>query len=289
MKISEDKNIMGAMNRRLDLLIELALEEDLDKNGDITSLAIFEDQNESYFLLSKDEGIFCGADVVKKVFSKVDPNILVDLFFSDGDYIKKGDIIATITGNVSNILQGERTAINFISFLSGIASATNEIVKSNKSKATILDTRKTLPGYRLLSKYAVLCGGAKNHRIGLYDMVMIKDNHIDAAGSISNAVKKVRDTWGNRYKIEVETRNIKEVELALDSNVDRIMLDNMDNQTMLQAISIIQGRCETEASGNMSIERLSSLSAIEIDYISFGSITHSVKAFDFSLRKENHL
>lgn len=289
MKITDDKNIMEAMGARLELLIDLALVEDLDKAGDVSSTSIFEDQTDCYFLLSKDEGIFCGADAISRVCAKVDSTLGVTLFFKDGDEVKRGDLIAKIEGKISSILQAERTAINFISFLSGIATATNQLVKANKSGATILDTRKTLPGYRLLSKYAVLCGGGQNHRIGLYDMVMIKDNHIDGAGSIENAVNLVRQRWGNKFKIEVETRNLDEVQSALELGVDRIMLDNMDDETMKSATDLIAKRCETEASGNMSVKRISTSALSGIDYISFGSITHSVKAFDFSLRKENHL
>ena len=175
--------------------------------------------------------------------------------------------------------------MNLLSHLSGIASKTNEFVRETNGRSTILDTRKTLPGLRELQKYAVCCGGGENHRMGLYDMVMIKDNHIDAAGGIEKAVKKVREKWGSKFKIVVETRDLEEVKQAVRSGVDRIMLDNMNIETMHKAIELINGKTETEASGNMTLERISEVSRTGVDYISVGELTHTVKAFDFSLKR----
>ena len=175
--------------------------------------------------------------------------------------------------------------MNLLSHLSGIASKTNEFVRETNGRSTILDTRKTLPGLRELQKYAVRCGGGENHRMGLYDMVMVKDNHIDAAGGIEKAVNKVRDKWGSKYKIEVETRTLEEVGKALISGVDRIMLDNMNIETMRKAVELINGKTETEASGNMILDRISKVSQTGVDFISVGELTHTVKAFDFSLKR----
>lgn len=274
------------MKDRIKQLIKIALEEDLMEAGDITSKSIFTDETGDYILISKDNGVLCGRDAFEMVFHFIDKNIKVDFKFKDGDKIAKGDLIATVSGKIKNILTGERTALNFISHLSGIATKTSNFVSEGGGKTKILDTRKTLPGMRLLHKYAVKCGGGFNHRMGLYDMVMIKDTHIDGTGSISLAVEKVKEKLGNKYKIEVEARNLDEVKEALACNVDIIMLDNMDNYTMKEAVKIINKKTETEASGNMSLNRISGVSKTGVDYISAGELTHSVKAFDFSLRKK---
>lgn len=268
----------------VDRLIDIAFDEDFAQSADVTTDAIFPDGmgNGTYILRAKDNGILCGTQIVEMVFKKLDSSLKVDFMHSDGDFISYGDVVAEIEGKIASILKGERTALNFICYLSAIATRTNEFVKA-ASPVKILDTRKTLPGYRRLAKYAVACGGAVNHRMGLYDMVMIKDNHIDGAGSIAQAVKLVREKWGNRYKIEAETRNLTEVEEALRLDVDRIMLDNMDNQTIMKAVKMINGKKEIEASGNMTLERVKTLADSGIDYISVGELTHSVTVFDFSL------
>jgi len=266
-------------------LIEIACEEDLNEMGDVTSSAIFQNEKDHFYLLAKDTGILCGIEIFEKIFHAVEPKIIIKTNFHDGDKIQSKKITATIQGNVAAILQAERTALNLLSHLSGIASKTNEFVKLTKGKTKILDTRKTLPGLRKLQKYAVRCGGGENHRMGLYDMVMIKDNHIDAAGCIDNAVKEVRKKWGNKFKIEVETRNLSEVQQALNSGADRIMLDNMNLKMMQKAVNLISDRVETEASGNMTLDRISEVSQTGVDYISVGELTHTIKAFDFSLRR----
>jgi len=269
----------------LNSLIEMALNEDLLNTGDVTSEAIFSDETYSYKLVAKESGILCGIDIFIEVMHRIDKRIQINNNFSDRDIITKGDIIADVSGPVVSILKGERTALNFLSHLSAIATKTGLFVKEAGGKVKILDTRKTLPGYRELQKYAVNCGGGENHRMGLHDMVMIKDNHSDAAGGIANAVSRVRKKWGTRYRVEVEARNMDEVKEALTAGADRIMLDNMSNDEMQKAVEYIAGRAETEASGNMTLERIKSAAETGVDYISFGELTNSVKAFDFSLKE----
>lgn len=268
----------------IDRLIDIAFDEDFAQYGDVTTDAVFPNGlgDGTYVLKAKDNGILCGKEVFEMVFKKLDPSLQVTFVHSDGDSVSYGDVVAEINGKIASILKGERTALNFICYLSAMATRTNEFVKA-ATPVKILDTRKTLPGYRHLAKYAVACGGAVNHRIGLYDMVMIKDNHIDGAGGIAQAVNRVREKWGNKYKIEVETRNLAEVEEAVQLNVDRIMLDNMDNETIAKAVKIINGKTEIEASGNMTLERVKTLAGSGVDFISVGELTHSVKVFDFSL------
>ena len=268
----------------IDRLTDIAFDEDFAQYGDVTTDAVFPNGlgDGTYVLKAKDNGILCGKEVFEMVFKKLDPSLQVTFVHSDGDFVSYGDVVAEINGKIASILKGERTALNFICYLSAITTRTNEFVKA-AAPVKILDTRKTLPGYRHLAKYAVACGGAVNHRIGLYDMVMIKDNHIDGAGGIAQAVNRVREKWGNKYKIEVETRNLAEVEEAVQLNVDRIMLDNMDNETIAKAVKIINGKTEIEASGNMTLERVKTLAGSGVDFISVGELTHSVKVFDFSL------
>ncbi len=266
-------------------LIKFALHEDINDREDITGSAIFEDEQDHFYLISKDMGILCGIDIFDKVFKIIDPSIKIKIEISDGARIEKNMIIAKIYGKVAAILLAERTALNFLSHLSGIASKTDEFIREAAGRSTILDTRKTLPGLRELQKYAVRCGGGENHRMGLYDMVMIKDNHIDAAGGITKAVKKVREKWGTKFKIEVETRYLDEVKEALHSGTNRIMLDNMSIETMQKAVEYINGKTETEASGNMTLDRITGVAQTGVDYISIGELTHSVKAFDFSLKR----
>jgi len=269
----------------LDRLIEMAFNEDLLDTGDVTSEAIFSDEIYSFKLVAKEDGVLCGISVFSGVMDIADSTIKITEHFKDRDSISKGDIIADISGPVISILKAERTALNFLSHLSAIATKTSRFVDAAGGKVRILDTRKTIPGYRELQKYAVRCGGGENHRMGLHDMVMIKDNHTDAAGGITNAVKRIREKWGNRFSVEVETRNIKEVEEALEAGADRIMLDNMSNEEMKEAVDFIAGRAETEASGNMTLERIKGVAETGVDYISFGELTNSIKAFDFSLKE----
>ncbi|MBN1326860.1 MAG: carboxylating nicotinate-nucleotide diphosphorylase [Candidatus Cloacimonetes bacterium] len=265
-------------------IIITALEEDLSDVGDITGSAIFQQEKTTFKLIAKQSGLLCGIGLVKEIFTNT--ACRVDCFYHDGDSLIPGITVARITGLVAEILSRERVALNFLAHLSGIATLTAEFVRAARGKAVILDTRKTLPGLRSLQKYAVTCGGGKNHRMGLYDMVMIKDNHIDSARSISRAVKLVRERWHQKYKIEVETRNLTEVKEALNCGIDVIMLDNMVNEDIVKAVELCQGKVQLEVSGNVTLERVSELSELGIDYISVGKITHSAPAFDFSLKKE---
>lgn len=267
-------------------LLILALDEDLKEVGDVTSKAIFDKEETTAVLYSKDEGILAGISFFTEVFKTVDSTVDVKILKNEGQCVESGDKVAEITGKTRSILEAERTAINFLSFLSGIATETDLCVSAAKTagNAVILDTRKTLPGYRSLSKYAVSVGGGNNHRLGLYDMVMIKDNHIDAAGSISSAVKKVRDKWENCYSIEVECRTLEEVNEAIDLDVDVIMLDNMDPETTIEAVRLGRGKVQFEASGNMDLDKIKQYSPTGVDFLSVGKLTHSVKSFDFSLK-----
>jgi len=267
-------------------LIELALREDLGDLGDVTSQAIVPDGERSAILWSKDDGVLAGAEVFAAVFRTVDPGVRTTFAKQDGASLARGDRVAVVEGRSLALLSGERTALNFISFLSGMATATRELVTLARSagKAAIVDTRKTLPGWRALSKHAVSVGGGQNHRQGLYDMILVKDNHVDSAGSVAEAVRRVRERWGKRFRIEVECRDGREVTDALAAGVDLIMLDNMDTECMREETRRIAGRATVEASGNMTRERIPAVSAAGVDWISVGALTHSVRSFDFSLK-----
>ena len=270
-------------------VIKSAIMEDSLFKGDITTQAIFLKKDiRSFRLIAKEDGILCGSEIFTEVFKLIDIDCSIEFHYSDSNKIRKGDIVGRVKGDIRNILRGERIALNFISHLSGIATKTAKYVAESGGKVKITDTRKTIPGLRALQKYAVKCGGGINHRFGLYDMVLIKDNHIDGAGGIKNAVKMVRDMWGKEYKIEVETRTLEEVKEALESDVDVIMLDNMGLDMTKEALKIIDKKIEIEVSGNMSIEKINIFSKLEgITSISFGELTHSVESLDFSLKVES--
>ena len=271
-----------------DHLIDLALAEDFGQPGDITTLATIPEEKEGEaVLIAKADGIICGLELFERVFLKLNEQIMTEVYVKDGDRVKKGDRILMLKGSLRAILMGERTALNFIQRLSGIATFSAELAEIvSGSNTKILDTRKTLPGFRLLDKYAVKTGGSDNHRIGLYDMFMIKDNHIEAAGSITEAVKRVKSyRIANNLTaaIEVEVKNSTELQEALAAEVDVIMLDNMNNQQIAECVQINNRRSKLEVSGNVTAERVRELVTIGVDYISLGALTHSVKAFDLSL------
>ncbi len=269
---------------QIERIIDLALDEDI-QSGDITTEAIInKSQNADAFIKAKEDGIIAGLPIAEKVFRKLDPDLIWNPLVNDGDKIKSSEILVKFSGKYSALLTAERTALNFLQRISGIATQTNLFVSVIKdSKTKILDTRKTIPGHRLLDKYAVKMGGGTNHRIGLYDLVMIKDNHIKVAGNITNAVDQIRRKYGNKFRVEVETTNLDEVNEALKCNANIIMLDNMTNEAMDDAVKLINGRAQTEASGNMTIERIKSTAEIGVDFISIGMLTHSVKALDISM------
>jgi len=269
-------------------LVELALQEDLGDAGDVTSQAVVPDDERSAILWSKDTGILAGEEVFTAVFRAVDPAVGVRFDAHDGAVLAKGMRVAEVRGKALSLLSAERTAINFIAFLSGIATATRQLVDlaRESGRAVILDTRKTLPGWRALSKYAVTVGGGKNHRQGLYDMVLIKDNHVDTAGSVGQAMARVRARWGDRFPVEVECRTTAEVQDALAAGATMILLDNMTPAQMREEVRRIDGRATVEASGNMSRETIPAASASGVDFISVGALTHSVRSVDFSLKTE---
>ncbi|MBN2508732.1 MAG: carboxylating nicotinate-nucleotide diphosphorylase [Spirochaetales bacterium] len=268
-------------------LLDMAVKEDLGTTGDVTSKAIFSAETTRALLYSKDCGVLAGTGFFTRVFARLDPSVIVTFKKADGDNLVHGDLVAEIEGKAVSILSAERISLNFLGYLSGIASAANRMVTVAGSRTTILDTRKTLPGYRALAKWAVRQGGASNHRMGLYDMVMIKDNHIDAAGGITGAVEKVRNMWGSSYRIEVECRNINEVREALECRVDIIMLDNMNTENVAAALALRSGEVTFEASGDMDEEKIKIYSGLGLDFISAGRLTHSVSSFNFSLQIGN--
>jgi len=269
----------------VDNLIKTALLEDINYIDVTTDYLIDEDQEGAAQFLAKADGVLCGLDVALRVFELLQPDFKAEVFKKDGDVLKKGDIIAKVYGKTRTILKGERTALNLIQHMSGIATATNEAVKLVEgTKASIVDTRKTLPGIRPLQKYAVTVGGGKNHRYNLSDAAMLKDNHVDAGGGITNAVKKLKSKLGHMTKVELEVRTLDELREALSVDVDVIMLDNMSNEMMAEAVKITDGKAILEASGGITAETLRGVAETGVDIISIGALTHSVKAFDISLK-----
>ncbi|MBN2353997.1 MAG: carboxylating nicotinate-nucleotide diphosphorylase [Spirochaetales bacterium] len=273
------------MNKEIKELIALALHEDFGQGGDITSEAVFSNESVRAVLLSKDTGVLAGAEIFSAVFETLDPEIRVAFLVADGEEISPMKEVAVIEGKARPILGGERTALNFIRFLSGIATQTRRyVIEARKyGRTLILDTRKTLPGFRALSKYAVRMGGGQNHRLGLFDMALVKDNHSDAAGTLRKAVERVRLKWGTKYRIEAECRNADEVRQAIEAGVDTIMLDNMGIEPLREALHLIRGLIPVEISGRVTFPDLRELVPLGADFISVGALTHSVESFDFSL------
>ena len=269
----------------IDDVIKRAITEDINYIDVATDYLLDENEKSKAKFIAKADGVLCGIEVAMRVFQLLDAEFTYTLYQKDGENIKKGDIIAEIEGRTIYLLKGERTALNLLQHMSGIATLTNECVKQIEgTDATIADTRKTLPGLRSLQKYAVTCGGGKNHRYNLSDCAMLKDNHIDAKGGITPAVMALREKIGHTVKIEVETRTIEEVKEALSAGADIIMLDNMDNDTMAEAVKIVNKKALLEASGNLTPERLRSVALLGVDILSIGALTHSVTAFDISMR-----
>ena len=273
----------GFNAQEIELIINHAFQEDIG-NGDITTNNIVpENKLASASMTAKADGIIAGIDIAEMVFRKLDKNLEWNPKIKDGDSVKKGDVILEIKGTFRALLTGERLALNLMQRMSGIATETAKYVAETKgSKVKILDTRKTVPGLRTFDKYAVKMGGGTNHRIGLYDMVMIKDNHIKMAGTITAAVNQVRKSIPSEIKVEVETTNLHEVEEAVNAGADIIMLDNMSNELMCEAVDLINGKALIEASGNMNLERISGVAKTGVDFISVGALTHSVIALDIS-------
>ncbi len=269
---------------QIDKIIDNALEEDLGP-GDITTSAIIDSSLKGKArLLAKEEIILAGIEVFSRVFSRLDPEIVVECTYRDGDVVPNGYDIGIIRGSMIGMLSGERTALNFLQHLSGIATLTKRYVeKIDPSKVRVIDTRKTTPGLRILEKYAVRMGGGFNHRFGLFDGILIKDNHIAAAGSISKALAKIKANVPHTLKIEVEVEDIKGVEEAIGAGADAILLDNMSVKEMKEAVSIARGRVLLEASGGITLESIGEISKTGINLISVGAITHSARSVDISL------
>ncbi len=269
----------------VDRLIETALSEDIHYIDTTTDLMIPEEGRSKARFIAKADGVLCGLDVALRVFRLLDDTVEFTIHKPEGSLLQKGDLIAEIEGYTRALLKGERTALNLLQHMSGIATATRQAVELVRgTRATITDTRKTLPGMRALQKYAVMAGGGKNHRFNLSDGAMLKDNHIDAAGGIPNAVSQIREKLGHMVKLEVETRNLDEVQQALDAGADVIMLDNMSCEDMAKAVKLVNGRVPLEASGGITRDTLRKVAETGVDIISIGALTHSVKAMDISMK-----
>jgi len=287
---------MAQLNKKIvEKIIKEALKEDIGK-GDITTSSLF---NKNFkleaVLISKNNGILCGVEVFKSVFLSLSSNFSFKFFFKDGDKIKKGDIVAEIYGPVKELLKGERTALNFIQRLSGVATETKKLVEKTEGKVKIYDTRKTTPNLRILEKYAVKTGGGYNHRFGLYDVILIKDNHIsalmekeeiDKISAIILGIERCKKRTGGRVKIEVEVGNFKEAVAAYQAGADIIMFDNAKKEEVLKFRKFLKGKkkVEIEWSGNVSLKKIEEIRKLPVDRVSVGYITHSAKALDFSLK-----
>ncbi|HNV50136.1 MAG TPA: carboxylating nicotinate-nucleotide diphosphorylase [Bacteroidales bacterium] len=275
----------------IDEIIKAALAEDVG-NGDHTSLSTIPQWAIGRAnLLIKENGILCGVDIARKVFNTVDPDLDFQVFIEDGNDVVPGDIVFSVSGKVISILTGERLALNFMQRLSGIATNTRLMVNELKgTKARLLDTRKTTPNFRELEKMAVRTGGGENHRMGLYDMILIKDNHVDFAGGIKQAIKAVHNYIKDKaldLKIEIEVRNFDELNLVMETGgVDRIMLDNFNVSDLKKAVELVAGRFETEASGNITLKNIREYAKTGVDFISSGQLTHQIRSLDMSLKAD---
>ena len=278
-------NSGSAMILNMDPAILNALREDVTSE-DVSTNAIMREPREGRAdLICKQDGVIAGLGVFKRVFELLDDTAAFDMKVKDGDRVTKGQLMGVVTGDIRALLSGERTALNYLQRMSGIATYTNEIVKMLEgSHTTLLDTRKTTPNMRIFEKYAVKAGGATNHRYNLSDAVMLKDNHIGAAGSITKAVKMARDYVSFVNKVEVEVENLDMVREAVEAGADIIMLDNMSHDEMKEAIKIIDGRALTECSGNVTKENIPNIVDLGVDYVSSGALTHSAPIMDISLK-----
>lgn len=270
---------------KIDPIISHALNEDITDDDISTKILAHKDALASVELLAKQDGVLAGISVFERVFQLLDKNVKVEKFYQDGDKFQNGDILAKIYGPVQSLLSGERVALNFLQRMSGIATATSHMVAQLKgSQIKLMDTRKTTPGLRLLEKYAVRAGRGHNHRYNLSDMIMLKDNHINAAGGVKQAIYLAKEQAPFIKKIEVETENLEMVKEAVEAGADIIMLDNMNAKQMEEAIKVIDGRAIVEASGNMTAENIAKYKTLAIDYISSGAITHSAGIVDLSMK-----
>jgi nicotinate-nucleotide pyrophosphorylase (carboxylating) len=280
---------MLSVNELEDRLIDLAFAEDIGDGDHTTLCCIPEDAMGKSHLLIKEDGILAGVEVAKRVFSRFDPDLKVEVLIEDGTPVKVGDIAMIVSGKVRSLLQTERLMLNIMQRMSGIATVTNKYVERLKGTHTrVLDTRKTTPGLRMLEKQAVKIGGGVNHRIGLFDMILLKDNHVDFSGGIENAIDRCHaylKEKGLDLKIEIEVRNFDELQQVLDhGGVDRIMLDNFSVENTRKAVELIDGKYETESSGGITIDTLRDYAEAGVDFISVGALTHSVKGLDMSFK-----
>ncbi len=281
---------MKTKDELIDELLDLAFAEDIGDGDHTTLCCIPADEMGKQHLLVKEEGILAGVEIAKKVFYKFDPELKMTVFINDGAHVKPGDVAFVVEGRVRSLLQTERLMLNIMQRMSGIATMTAKYMERLKGlKTKVLDTRKTTPGMRMLEKEAVRIGGGMNHRIGLFDMILLKDNHVDFAGGIANAINKaneyIKANHKDGMKIEIEVRNFDELDEALATgHVDRIMLDNFTPENTKKAVDIVAGRCELESSGGITFDTLRDYGECGVDYISVGALTHSVKGLDMSFK-----
>lgn len=281
---------MKTKDELIDELLDLAFAEDIGDGDHTTLCCIPADEMGKQHLLVKEEGILAGVEIAKKVFHKFDPELKMTVFINDGAHVKPGDVAFVVEGRVRSLLQTERLMLNIMQRMSGIATMTAKYMDRLKGlKTKVLDTRKTTPGMRMLEKEAVKIGGGMNHRIGLFDMILLKDNHVDFAGGIANAINKANEYIKANHKdgmrIEIEVRNFDELDEALATgHVDRIMLDNFTPENTKKAVDIVAGRCELESSGGITFDTLRDYGECGVDYISVGALTHSVKGLDMSFK-----
>jgi nicotinate-nucleotide pyrophosphorylase (carboxylating) len=273
------------MTLNADELIRMALREDISSEDVSTNSVMPEAKPGEVELICKQDGIICGMDVYERVFKILDENTVVEKYVKDGDEVKKGQLMAKVKGDIRVLLSGERVALNYLQRMSGIATYTNEVASLLKgSKTVLLDTRKTTPNMRIFEKYAVKCGGGQNHRYNLSDGILLKDNHIGAAGSITKAIEMAKAYAPFVRKIEIETETLEQVKEAVEAGADIIMLDNMDVATMKEAVKIIDGRAKTECSGNVTRENIANIIDSGVDYVSSGALTHSAPILDISMK-----
>lgn len=273
------------MKINVDQYIWNTLREDITSEDVSTNAVMPEDKQGKAELICKQDGVICGLDIFRRTFELLDETSRFEAYFKDGDNVKKGDLLGIIYGDIKAILSGERTGLNYLQRMSGIATITKEyMAELEGTGTTLLDTRKTTPNMRPFEKYAVTVGGATNHRYNLSDGVLLKDNHIGAAGSITKAIQMAKAYAPFVRKIEIETETLEQVEEAVNAGADIIMLDNMDNETMRKAVEIINGRAETECSGNVTKERLKSIAEVGVNFVSCGALTHSAPIMDISLK-----
>ena len=273
------------MQVNIDEYLKNALKEDITSEDVTTNSVMRTYKKGSAQLICKEDGVICGLSVFARVFELLDSRVIFETTYHDGDVMMKGDLIGTVTGDIRALLSGERTALNYLQRMSGIATYTNEYANELKGyKTTLLDTRKTTPGMRPFEKYAVRIGGGSNHRYNSSDGILLKDNHIGAAGSVTKAVAMAKEYAPFVRKIEVEVENLDMVAEAIAAGADIIMLDNMDNETMRKAVEIIGDKAKTECSGNVTKERLREIAEIGVDFVSSGALTHSAPIIDFSLK-----